>query len=166
MKIQNIPIGLLVKMYYLFADGGCRGNGSQESKATYGFVLYNDMEIIYQEAGPIEGKRTNNTAELTALIKGMDYCIDNNISNVEIISDSNYSIKILTQWGDSWKRKGWKKSDGKTPENLDLIKTLLSSRRPGFSYKHVRGHSNGDDFYSIGNNIADRLLNEAMDMED
>ena len=38
--------------------------------------------------------------------------------------DSQYVINSLTKWMPGWKKKGWKKSDGKPVLNRDLLEAL------------------------------------------
>ena len=43
------------------------------------------------------------------------------IKKLIIYSDSQYVINTITKWYKGWKARGWKKSDGKKPLNLDLL---------------------------------------------
>ncbi|MCU1526979.1 MAG: ribonuclease, partial [Frondihabitans sp.] len=55
--------------------------------------------------------------------------------------DSQYAIKACTEWMAGWKRKGWRKADGKPVMNVEIIKELdqaLQGRRVKFEW--VRGH--------------------------
>ena len=52
-------------------------------------------------------------------------------------------INALTKWMPGWKRKGWKKADGKEVLNKDLLASLdeaLSGRTVEFEW--VKGHNN------------------------
>src|SRR6516164_8951191 len=78
---------------------------------------------------------TNNIAELTAIYQSL--IILENEDNILIKSDSQYCINSLTIWGDSWEKNNWKKSDGKQPENLDLIKEIrLLMKNKNISFQH------------------------------
>ncbi|ASJ23635.1 RNase H family protein [Laribacter hongkongensis] len=74
---------------------------------------------------------------------------------VTLYTDSKYLIQGITQWLPKWKAKGWRKSDGKPVENIDLWKTLdeLASVHD-VQWSWVKGH-NGDP----GNERADALAN-------
>ena len=55
--------------------------------------------------------------------------------------DSQYVINSLTKWMAGWKKRGWRKADGKPVLNADLIQALdeaLTGRRVRFEW--VRGH--------------------------
>ena len=77
---------------------------------------------------------------------------------VELVSDSQYVLKGLTEWRAGWERKGWRNSKGEPVANLALWKQLFAAadvRR--VSVRWVRGH-NGDRC----NEKADALANKAL----
>ena len=72
-------------------------------------------------------------------------------------TDSEYVVKIFTEWLDVWRRKGMRTSRGKAVENQDLISrldTLVHGRDVTFEW--VRGHA-GHPL----NERADALANAA-----
>lgn len=84
---------------------------------------------------------TNNQAELMAVLSLLQETahID---EPLHILCDSQYVINSLTVWMPGWKRKGWKKSDGKPVQNRDLLEQLdaqLVGRDVTFEW--VKGHS-------------------------
>lgn len=80
--------------------------------------------------------------------------------DLEIITDSNYSINCVTVWYTGWKNRDWKTSTGKEVENQDLIKgirTLIEERdnndpKVETKFTWIKGHD--DD---PGNVAADKL---------
>jgi ribonuclease HI len=59
-----------------------------------------------------------------------------------ILCDSQYVINSVTQWMPGWKRRGWRKADGKPVLNrelLELIDAELQGRRVRFEW--VKGHA-------------------------
>ncbi len=71
---------------------------------------------------------------------------------IRILCDSQYVINSLTKWMPGWKRRGWKKGDGKPVLNVDLMKELdeaLKDREVEFEW--VKGH-------------AGHAMNEAADV--
>jgi len=106
---------------------------------------------------PLRGPRqTNQRAELTAVARALDHVpIDR---AVLIHTDSNYSIKCLTEWFQNWEKRNWKSSSGKDVENRDLIEPILARIRErercraNTSFKWIKGHSNDP-----GNIAADHL---------
>ncbi len=77
--------------------------------------------------------------------------------HVEVISDSQYLIKGMTEWIHGWQAKGWKNSERKTVENRDLWeKLLILAERHQVKWTWVRGHDGHPE-----NERCDKLANEA-----
>src|SRR4051812_23108676 len=58
-----------------------------------------------------------------------------------VLCDSQYVINSVTKWMPGWKRKGWRKADGKPVLNVDLLQDLdavLAGRR--YRFEWVKGH--------------------------
>ncbi len=83
---------------------------------------------------------TNNIGELTAVLQLLRATKDTG-EPLHILCDSQYAIKACTEWLAGWKRKGWRKADGKPVLNVEIIKELdaeLQGRKVTFEW--VRGH--------------------------
>lgn len=86
----------------IFTDGACSGNGTTNSEAGIGVVVEwqnKKPTIISEYLG--EGL-TNNIAEYRGVIKALDFIYHNQISNVEINSDSKL---IVNQINGNWRCK-------------------------------------------------------------
>jgi ribonuclease HI len=71
--------------------------------------------------------------------------------------DSTYVINSVTKWMAGWKRRGWRKGDGKPVLNVEIMRALdqaMLGRRVRFEW--VKGHSG----HAL-NEAADRLANAA-----
>ena len=68
----------------------------------------------------MQGKITNNTAELTAILE----CLKLLKSELKyiIVSDSKYSINWVTVWYKKWEKNNWMTYTGKSVFNQKLIK--------------------------------------------
>jgi ribonuclease HI len=68
----------------------------------------------------------------------------------------------INQWVKGWKARGWKKADGKAPENMDLWLTLdeWKAKFPQVHVAWVRGHNGHPQ-----NEFCDRLANRVLDSE-
>ncbi len=58
-----------------------------------------------------------------------------------VLCDSQYVINAVTKWMAGWKRKGWRKADGKPVMNVELLQQLdeeLAGRR--YRFEWVKGH--------------------------
>lgn len=140
----------------IYTDGACTGNGKKNAKGGVGVYFGDDSPLNVSEKLNCLNP-TNNLAELTAIDRALDISILNFQSEEIIIySDSNYSIKSLTQWGDSWEKNGWKRPKNQPIANLELIKKIRNKMKTlRVKLVHVRGHSD-----NYGNNYADRLAVE------
>jgi ribonuclease HI len=84
--------------------------------------------------------------------------------NINIFSDSSYSINCVTVWFPNWKKNGWVNSSKKPVENKDIIEEIIKmidDRKLSGSETHftwLKGHA--DD---PGNVAADKLAVEGAE---
>ena len=83
---------------------------------------------------------TNNMGELKAVLElfRATELVDDELL---VLCDSQYVINAVTKWMPGWKRKGWRKADGKPVMNLELLQQLdeaLAGRR--YRFEWVKGH--------------------------
>ncbi len=121
----------------IYTDGACSGNPGPGGWGT--ILVFNGVEKVMSGG---EKETTNNRMELTAAIEGLLALKED--CEVMLFSDSKYLIDSVTKgWVYSWKKKNWKKSDGKMALNIDLwerLLPLLSKHKVEFTW--VKGHSN------------------------
>jgi ribonuclease HI len=135
-----------VKKVQLITDGACLGNPGPGGWAA--ILRYNGTK---KEMWGCDDDTTNNRMELTAAIEGLRALKEQ--CEVEVVTDSEYVLKGITQWIENWKRRGWV-TKAKTPVvNRDLWITLdrLQSGHT-VRWTWTRGHASHDD-----NNRADEL---------
>ena len=130
------------------ADGSALGNPGPS-----GWGWYADDDH-WASGGWSHG--TNNMGELMAVLDLLQQTahVDDEL---HVICDSTYVINTVTQWMAGWKRRGWKKGDGKPVMNLELIQALdaaMQGRRVRFEW--VKGHTG-----HVLNEEADRLATSA-----
>lgn len=113
--------------------------------------------IEYIDAfGKVEGRATNNTAELTAAIEGFKIALKSGATSLVFRMDSEYVRKGMTQWVQKWIKENWVKADGTPRENKELwlelfnLKKQWEDRGYKFNAIWIKGHSN-----DIGNDKAD-----------
>jgi len=137
----------------IYTDGACSGN---PGPGGWGAILiYKD---IVKEKSGYEENTTNNRMELTAAIEALKML--KRPCNVNLYSDSSYLINAFNQkWIDNWLKRGWIKSDNKTPvENKDLwLKLLDLSSIHNIKWIKVKGHA--DNEY---NNRCDKLATDEI----
>ena len=146
--------------YYVYTDGACSNNGKNNAIAGIGiFFGINDHRNISKK---IEGKQTNNIAELSAIIDTY-YIIENDIINgkkISIVSDSKYAILCVTSYGEKCYKKSW---NIEIP-NKELVKTAyeLYKDKLNVQFIHIKAHTNNTDIHTFGNDNADKLANIAI----
>ena len=136
-----------MKTVTLYTDGACSGN---PGPGGWGAIL--EFMGHEKEMSGGEASTTNNRMELTAVIMGLralkEPCV------VELYSDSKYVIDGLQKgWAESWRRRGWVKSDKKPALNPDLWGELLDlTEKHTLHYHRVKGHAENEK-----NNRCDEL---------
>ncbi|MCH1883666.1 ribonuclease HI family protein [Agrococcus sp. ARC_14] len=134
------------------ADGSSLGNPGPTGWGWY----------IDEQRWAAGGQRlgTNNIGELTAVLDLLQQTAG--VDELHILCDSKYVIDSITKWMPGWKRKGWKKADGKPVMNRELMEELdglMSARRAAggvVRFEWVKGHAG----HAL-NEAADRLANGA-----
>lgn len=76
----------------VYTDGSFK-----HSRGGFGVYVNDDRGRRTSLCGPVSNKKTNNTAELTAVIKAVDFCKTNISRPVRIFTDSSYVILSLTK---------------------------------------------------------------------
>lgn len=130
------------------ADGSALGN---PGPAGWGWYIDEDR---WARGGWPHG--TNNMGELTAVLDLLQQTAHLD-EELHVICDSKYVINSITQWMPGWKRKGWRKKDGKPVLNVEIMQALdaaMQGRRVSFEW--VKGHA-GHEL----NEHADRLATSA-----
>ncbi len=138
----------------LYCDGACLGN---PGPGGWGYLLRVHLATGIQEkegSGP-EPDTTNNRMELMAAIRGLEALTKP--CQVLLQSDSQYVVKGITSWLKDWKRRSWKKADGKPVMNADLWQALDAQLgRHMVEARWVKGHAGHAE-----NERVDRLANSA-----
>ena len=126
----------------LFTDGGARGN---PGPAAYGYVIEADDGTVLAAHGEKIGVATNNVAEYRALIAGLAKAVELAVPELEVVSDSELLVKQMT---------GVYRVKNEALRELSLEAAGLARRIGKVTYTAVRREHN---------ELADRLVNEALD---
>ena len=80
-----------------------------------------------------------------------------------VYSDSAYCVNTFNDWMFRWATNNWIKSDGKTPENLDLVQAYFDHYMAGhrIDLRKVKGHA-GEEW----NELADMLATGKISPEE
>ncbi len=128
----------------LFTDGGARGNPGPAAAA---YVLEADDGTILDACGEAIGVATNNVAEYTALVAGLAKAAELGIDELDVVSDSELLVKQMN---------GEYRVKNRALAELSLEGARLARRIGCVRYSAVR---------RAENELADRLVNEALDRE-
>ena len=126
----------------LSTDGGARGN---PGPAAYGYVLESEDGHVLDARGETIGVATNNVAEYRGLIAGLEKALELGVTELEVVSDSELVVKQML---------GDYKVKNETLRELSQEALSLASRLGKVTYTAVRREQN---------DLADRLVNEALD---
>ena len=125
-----------------YCDGGARGN---PGPAGYGAVIHDSSGAVLAELSEFLGFRTNNYAEYSGLLAVLQWALDQGLTKLRVISDSELMVKQI---------------QGRYKVNSPDLRPLYEEARrriarlDSFQIAHALRHKN---------KAADRLANEAMD---
>ncbi|KAL6420459.1 hypothetical protein ACFW04_014447 [Cataglyphis niger] len=112
----------------VFTDGACSSNGYKNARAGIG-VWFQDNHPL-NVSRPVEGRPTNNMAEIQAVTVAARQAKKAGIKKLKINTDSKFLISCITQWMPGWKKRGWKTVDNKPVINktelLEMERELKS----------------------------------------
>jgi ribonuclease HI len=126
----------------LFTDGGARGN---PGPAAFGYVLEAEDGTVLDARGEKIGIATNNVAEYSALLAGLEAALERGITDLEVVSDSELVVKQM---------RGEYKVKNEALRELSLQASRLARQLGKVAYTAVKREHN---------ELADRLVNEALD---
>lgn len=119
------------------ADGSALGNPGPA-----GWAWYIDEEN-WGSGGWDHG--TNNMGELQAVLELFRATAGQPEQELKILCDSQYAINCISKWMPGWKKRGWKKADGKPVLNQEILKELdaaIKGRK--YTFEWVKGHAGHD----------------------
>ena len=155
-----------------YVDGACSGNGTENAQGRFAVIEVSDNNEITYTYSEHSLNTTNNREELKAILHVMRYfsIIPENEwdRNIPVVySDSAYSINTFNDWMFRWAKNDWKKSNGDTPENLDIISEYYELYQRGFriELEKVKGHS-GNEWNEIVDKLAKTGLINAISVEE
>jgi ribonuclease HI len=121
----------------VFTDGAAEGN---PGPGGWGAVLVVDGQVVEQDFGS-EPYTTNNRMELTAMVAGLKMVPPD--TPVDVYTDSQLVVNIITKWAEGWKQRGWTKKSPGPIANLELVKEAyeLYRERPGVEIRWIPAHS-------------------------
>jgi len=150
----------------VYTDGACSNNGKPDARA--GFGIWFGPEDNRNTSESFNGSQTNNRAELLAIIKALTILREEVEEGrpIMIYSDSSYSIRCCTSYGEKMSKKGWVQK-GKDIPNRKIVEVAYNfvKKYKNIQFTHIKAHTGLEDEHSIGNEHADRLANIAIGVE-
>jgi ribonuclease HI len=129
----------------LSTDGGARGN---PGPAAYAYVLEAEDGTVLAAHGETIGVATNNVAEYRALVEGLRKAFELGVAELEVVSDSELLVHQM---------RGEYKVKNEALRELWQEAGDLADRIGQVRFTAVRREHN---------ELADRLVNEALDAAD
>jgi ribonuclease HI len=126
----------------LYTDGGARGTPGPAAAA---YVLETEDGTVLEARGEVIGVATNNVAEYRALVAGLAKALERGVDEVEVVSDSELVVKQMN---------GEYRVKNAALVDLSLEAARLARQIGKVRYRAVR---------RAENELADRLVNEALD---
>ena len=141
----------------IYTDGACTGNPGPGGWAAIILFEKDKKELVGGEK-----LTTNNRMELTAAIKALEYCNEQekkqlSLKQIKIYTDSIYLKDGITIWIKNWEKNNWKTANKQNVKNVDLwkkLKDLIKSTEVDWNW--VKGHSEDPM-----NELADQLAKKA-----
>ena len=136
-------------MYEVYTDGSCLGN---PGRGGWG-VVGDDFKLSGKQSDT-----TNNAMEMTAVLKALEECLERDIQEVCIFTDSQYVKNGISAWIINWKKNNWVTSTGTQVKNKELWIAIdeVRNKLKLVNWKWVKAH-NGD----LKNEEVDKLAYEA-----
>ncbi len=126
----------------LYTDGGARGN---PGPAAYAYVIEDADGAVLAQHGETIGVATNNVAEYRGLIAGLEKAAELHVDRLEVLSDSELMVKQM---------RGEYRVKNAALQKLQQAAVSRAREVGEVAYTHVR---------RAHNELADRLVNEALD---
>ena len=141
----------------IYTDGACVGNPGPGGWAAI-IISKNKKKQLFGG----EKLTTNNRMELTAAIKALEYCSQQDeklltLRQFKVYTDSIYLKEGITVWINTWEKNNWKTADKKNVKNVDLWKKLKKlAKTNSIEWLWIKGHS-GNPM----NDLVDKLAKES-----
>lgn len=141
----------------VFTDGASEGN---PGPGGWGAVLVVDGRVVAEDHGT-DIHTTNNRMELTAMIAGLEMLPAD--TPIDVYTDSQLVVNILTKWAAGWKAKGWTKKSPGPIANLELVQKAyeLSLMKPKARIRWIKAHS-GNRWNEYADSLATAYRRETL----
>ena len=132
----------MAERFRLFTDAGSRGN---PGNAAYGVFIYDKNNKLIDFHGKYIGVLTNNQAEFSGLIAGLELGLKNKITEIDCYSDSNLMVNQVNGL--------FQIKDASLKVKVDKIRDLMK-RYKSATLTYIEREKNS---------IADKMVNIILD---
>jgi ribonuclease HI len=121
-------------MNKVFTDGSSLGNPGPGGWACIG----PGFEIVGGAT-----KTTNNIMEMTAVAEALEKCLELELDDITMYTDSMYVRNGITKWVHSWKQNKWKTSKNEPVKNRELWERIdvLRDSFKSIDWRWVKAHA-------------------------
>ncbi len=124
----------------IYTDGSCVNNPGPGGCAAIALII--DKRLVFHSGYYYT---TNNRMELMAVILPLNFFFNyrNNISSLNIFTDSNYLYSGVSNWIYFWKNNNWRNTNNKLIKNLDLwikIYNLIFFLKKKVKWNLIKSH--------------------------
>lgn len=134
----------------IYCDGGARGNPGPAASA---FVVINDKEVFYKR-GKYLGKATNNFAEYSAVLMALQWLLEKNRNDINVVIFHLDSELVINQLNGNFKVKN---------KNLKLmvikVRELQEKINTKIIYKLIPREKN-----KLADFLINKILNENINI--
>lgn len=139
----------------IYCDGACSGN---PGPGGWGSIVICGGRVT--ELGAADSATTNNRMEMRAVLAALEFSLHEykNITGINVLTDSVYVIRGITQWIFGWKKRNWKNAENEEVSNrdiwieLDKVVAEIKKNQIKIKWSFVKGHSGVP-----GNERCDRI---------
>ena len=139
----------------IYCDGACSGN---PGPGGWGSIVICGRRVT--ELGAADSATTNNRMEMHAVLAALEFSLREykNITEINVLTDSVYVIRGITQWIFGWKKRNWKNAENEEVSNrdiwieLDKVVGEIKKNQIKIKWSFVKGHSGVP-----GNERCDRI---------
>ena len=161
-KTMKLPQGPSDGSIIVYTDGSALNN---PGPGGWGLIIQLKDDEIEEYSQGYE-HTTNNRMEMMAVINALETLVAFKDEAITIHSDSQYVITGITKgWAKNWRRKDWKKGDGKPALNPDLWGIMLDlvDKFDKLGFQWVKGHA-GNPLNERADDLANGAASQGGDM--
>ena len=142
-------------LYVVYTDGSCIGNGTPTALASWSYIVTDSNDnVIEASTGKLVGKQDSNRAELTAMLKALQYIRNQRYDKFIIRTD--YEALILFLKGSSHP-----KSNHDLYKQIDYLYKIVKDR---VIIEKVQGHKSYQSIPNYINGMVDKLARKCSEI--